>query len=368
VVLLALLGYLAGWLFERSAPLVPHFARALAGAWPAFRPAVTRARGVARFIAAVVLIVLANVVVGRFANPMGERYLVFLPLGSLAIVACLLAGSWLGARRGRLAAGLAGVISFLVHPFLATGPPGVQLEFHDVGHVVSFALLAYWSGRLAEVFADACREPVEGKRATPLWSTQAPLVMGWMRPCLLVLALVLGLVAVNVTLAGVLSLNLLFLPLAEAAVILMGAWWGPRRAAWATGITVAAIALLAPTMQVLGWIISIPIGGFSLTLMPARWSAAAVVVFTLVAFVAGTIDLNGSRDTRWWLAIGMFAAFEIISLLRVGIFPAPYLTGRVYGLRVDLVTSLARLLEPWLTVILVEVGMRRLAGAQQPRA
>lgn len=369
VVGLALLGYLAGWLFERSALLVPRFARALAGAWPAFRPAVTRARGVARFIAAVVLILLANVVVGRFANLGGERrQLVFLPLGSLAIVACFLAGSWLGARRGRLAGAGAGVISFLVHPFIATGPQGIQLEFHDVGHVVSFALLAYWSGRLAEFLSDGRPEPVDGKRPTSSWSPWVPLVLVWMRPCLLVLAFVISLAALHVTLGGILSLNLLFLPLAEAAVMLMGAWWGPRPAAWTTGTTMAAIAFLAPAAQILGWIVSIPIGGLSLTLMPARWSAAAVVVFTLAAFVAGTIDLRESRATRLWLAIGMFAVLEIVTLLRFGVFPAPNLTGQVYGLRVDLATNLARLLEPWLTVILVEAGLRRLAVAQQPRA
>ncbi len=145
-----------------------------------------------------------------------------------------------------------------------------------------------------------------------------------------------------------------------ATVILTGLCCGSRRAVWTVGITLSVFALLAQLSRYFGgWqVIWSLTDGPVLTLRLAQWSAMTVAIWTVAAYVAGKVELIRNRRNQYWLAIAIFTAFELSSLLRTGTFLAPYLSGHIAGFRINIFSSVAKLLGPWLIVSLLGIAIK----------
>jgi len=322
LVCLSLLGFLSGWLVQRTRE---HLAQARISLQEIFSQALRMETGFSLrkslwFLIAIILMVIANVI---FRPPVltDPRATVTFPPGGLAIVACLAFGYLLGPHGGRLAGIVAISISILAtfsYPFIASNSSVVQLQFRQLGHLCAFGLIGYWAGytRLLIQHTAILRQLgttlslARQEAATPIHSRS-----------IVVFVPILALCLMHFSLRHTEAFSLNFfpaIPLWIVVVMLMGVYCGSRRAVWITGITLSLLALLVPVADYWGWPRPIRLPQqLTLIVRLESWSAVGVILLMLAAYVSGQIELVQSRRNRYWLVIAIFAAFELSSILRL---------------------------------------------------
>lgn len=341
LVRLVLLGYLTGWLVDRirdtliSAGLTPSSSSGLR---------LPRALWVVPAACAILALDLVFVV-----NSNGIP--VAFPTRNLALLGCVAAAVWLGPRNGGLATALALTAAVVLQPFSGLIGGGFRFDFMAIGQVVSVTMLAIYAGRVGLTV-----------RTTPnlvgRWAEKLALVSrssverdGWLWVFVPLMVVFSAFIRFEVT-GFKLSFNLQ--PFLIATVILMGAYCGARHAAIAVGVIETLQVLAAPVLFSNGLILSV----LGLTVNTALGSAVNVVVLTAAAWAAGRIELEDSRRNCYVLAIGIFVAYEVAMLVKTGTFLFPFIGLEVNGANLGLLTGVARLLEPWLIVVLVRAGLR----------
>lgn len=293
---------------------------------------------------------LANLVTRPPRNP-SSSYWAPLPASSFAVIVCLLVASRFGPRQGVEAGLVAALVSFLVASFVL--PDILDLEFHQIGHLVSFGLIGYVGGYLGL----AQRQPTilsnlaDRLSLIPRTSSPAHVPVWLFIPFLFLLSLRL-----TIESPGSSYLFFYLLPCLTATVILMGVYCGAEIASWTTAIVLSVVMLVAPIAQYFGYQLFFSSGGTHVAVNLARTSAVSVVTLTTAAWLSGKVELVTNRRNLYWLAIGIFSTFELSSILRFGFFLPPYIGGRLGPLRLDLLGSALRLVEPWLIVLLVRAG------------
>jgi hypothetical protein len=360
LVRLVLLGSLAGWLFA-WVRRVTHQTEWLAGTGSApHESPVSRSRAglLLAFALGTALIILSNVV---YRLP--DRS--FVPFAGLSLIVCGGTGFLLGSRRGWVAGAAAIIVSIIIQLCVLGPMSKVRMDLAEAGHALSFALLGYWAGRIGQTLGSRVAVRHAAARLHLSQQSRNPVTTS---AVLFVPALLLFSVIWKVNSSGrSTDLEVLVPPLTMATVMLMGATCGARSAAWTVGLTLGAWTLLGHSAVYWGWLPTFQIELFTLSLHP-RWSAPGILILTTTAWLAGHIGLVGNRRNRYWLAVAIFVALELSNILRYGIFLLPYVKGVVAGIRIDLLTGVARLAEPWLTVLLFGLGLEGFRRSGRVRA
>jgi hypothetical protein len=271
----------------------------------------------------------------------------------------------LGPRPGAFAAALAAALSFALWPIVAAlaaaasslfSPYATPIrrvltfDFRAVGHIVSLGCLGLYAGRLGRLPLD--RQEV-ARWAQPLGLPAR--TEGARPPWLFVPLVALFSLYVEVSSGRSWMLGFTLLPLLIVTVVIMGARCGAASAAWTALIATSALALAAPILGYVGWELVFALAGVRLRVQVDQSSAVTVVILTAAAWIAGKVDLRGSRANRYRLALAIFSAFEVASIVKTGEFLLPYAQLVLGGVNLALPLSLVRLLEPWFIATLVQL-------------
>lgn len=366
LIYLPLLGYLSGWLFTRLRQLVADAGLSLQELWltPTAAETKTSWRLILMTLAAIVVIGLSNFQV-VLTSAVEERLRFLVPISSLAVVMCVILSYRLGPQAGRLAS-VGAMIGSIVGSIFLVSYREIRLQFYQWGHLVSFGLIGFWAGRIGLIIPRPSSTLYELGMSLSLFAqnpSRIRLPVLVFIPFLLLFALGIEL---NVPLLEQSSLRVYLDPLLMATVILMGICCGARRAAWATGLSLGML-LVCAYAGMYGFGRWYEIGDRSSTFISLRFfqlSAADIGLWTLSAYVAGKLELADSRRNRYLLIIAIFVAFELSNILLFGSILSPHVSVRIDLYKLDVLTNMAKLLEPWFIAMLLTSVLKRLAGGQ----
>jgi thiamine transporter ThiT len=343
LVRLSLLGYLSGWIFDHIRVIIHEYHLSLSDQPSAEKlSAFMKVKKVVFTIAAAIVIVVANFEVYWFPS-------------GLAMVLCSLFAFRLGPRSGAVAGVTAILISLITQMILGPMEIEVRMDYYGPGPMLSFGLIGYWSGYIGRVFKYQGEAIQRIGTKLSLWSTGR--AQGNRR--VPILSILLAIFAfIYFTLETVSPLNSYFrivlLPFPTVIVMLLGTFYGPRKAAWLAGISLGTLLVITYSASVFDWRL-----GFEITeniffgIKLFRWSCVSIGIYIVAAYWSGKILLIHNRQNQYWLAIAIFAAFQAASILRSGTFLSlASLFARVGDFRLDIFTNPAQLLEPWLTVLI----------------
>ena len=276
-----------------------------------------------------------------------------LPRG-MALVTCLVCACWLGPKPGALAGGMAILLSWMLSPIISELAPMIRLDYRQLGQVISFAIAGYLAGKTWLLMQQS--EILNQLGAKLSFLPKKGIVDKRVPFSLLLILLVLS-STLSVDFKGWdVSLSFLFLPLPTVMVILLGIFYGSRKAAWSTGITLilsTIVTSIAMYFKVGSYELDLA-GGSHLFFGLTSLSMPSIMIWTLTAYLAGKFDLISSRQNLFRFALAVFVAFQLPTLIKYGdILSTLTFRGSIAWLDMALITSLVQLLEPWLIVLLV---------------
>jgi hypothetical protein len=276
-----------------------------------------------------------------------------LPRG-MALVTCLVCACWLGPKPGALAGGMAILLSWMLSPIISELAPMIRLDYRQLGQVISFAIAGYLAGKAWLLMQQS--EILNQLGAKLSFLPKTVIAAKRMTFSLLLFLLVFS-STLSVGFKGFdVSLSFLFLPLPTVMVILLGIFYGSRKAAWSAGITLilaTIVTSIAMYFKVGSYELDLA-GGSHLFFGLTRWSMPSIMIWTLTAYLAGKFDLISSRQNLFRFALAVFVAFQLLTLIKYGdILSTLTFRGSIDWFDIKLITSLIQLFEPWLIVLIV---------------
>jgi hypothetical protein len=272
----------------------------------------------------------------------------------MALVTCLVCACWLGPKPGALAGGIAILLSWMLSPIIELTPM-IRLDYRQLGQVISFAIVGYIAGKTWLLMKQS---EILNKFGAKLSFLPKKVIVDKRVPFSFLLILLVFSSTLSVGFKGFdVSLSFLFLPLPTVMVILLGIFYGSRKAAWSAGITLILSTIVTSIAMYfkVGNFFELYLGeGSYLIFRLTRWSMPSIMIWILTAYLAGKFDLISSRQNLFRFALAVFVAFQLPTLIKYGdILSTLTFRGSIAWLDMALITSLVQLLEPWLIVLLV---------------
>jgi len=339
LILLALLGYFSGWLFQQIRLFINKAGISIQGLdSQTVSPDRGKLRNFFLILISAMVILLTNITYKTIP-------------GGLSLVVCFALGFRLGPRIGVWSGVVAMIMSIVLHNIQhAYGLPFLMYASAP-GHILAFAFIGRWSGRIGLMVRHSNILTQFKEKLSLHVQANVPIQP---RDFLFIFALVLFSVVYFIEVTD--SIYIRLITFYTVIVMLFGTFCGSKRAAWLTGITMTTIYIIG---NLAGLLEGNNLLKFTVHLRPASWGAANIIIFTLAAYISGRLYLIENKKYQYLIAVGVFAAFQLSAILHSGFFLSPKAPLMIQEkIRFGLLTPPAKLLEPWLITILFSACLK----------